>query len=204
MLILGLTGGIGMGKTTVAAMLRGQGARIFDADAVVHELQAPGGRALPAISRLVPGSVRDGKLQRSVLRQAVIADPALFRKLEDIIHPMVHDECIAFLRAARRAGCALAVLDIPLLYEAGMDRLCDRVLAVSAPVGVQRRRVLARGRMDRMQVNAIIARQMKDPQRRRRADHVIWTGLSRRQAWRQVRALVALLRNARTRARSMA
>ncbi|PYD62267.1 dephospho-CoA kinase [Novacetimonas maltaceti] len=199
MAVVGLTGGIGMGKTTVGAMLRRLGARIFDADAVVHRLQGPGGRALPAIGRLVPGAVRDGVLDRAALRRAVVADPALFGKLEGIIHPMVLEECHAFLRAARRARCPIVVLDIPLLYEAGMDALCDRVIAVSAPGGVQRHRVLARGHMDRAQVEAIIARQMDDRQRRARADHVIRTGLSRALAWRQVRAVVASLRHAEER-----
>lgn len=202
MIVVGLTGGIGMGKSTVGAMLRRLGARVFDADAVVHRLQAPGGRALPAIGRLVPGAVRNGVLDRAALRRAVMADPALFRKLEGIIHPMVRDECDAFLRAAHRARCPMAVLDIPLLYEAGMDALCDRVIAVSAPRGIQRHRVLARGHMDRAQVDAIIARQMDDRQRRARADHVILTGLSRALTWRQVRTVVASLRHAEERGRT--
>ena len=199
--VVGLTGGIGMGKTTVGAMLRRLGAWIFDADAVVHRLQAPGGRALPAIGRLVPGAVRDGVLDRAALRRAVVADPALFTALEGIIHPMVLHECRAFVRAARRARRPMAVLDIPLLYEAGMDVLCDTVIAVSAPCGVQRARVLARGRMNRAQVDAIIARQMDDRQRRTRADHVIHTGLSRALAWRQVHAVVASVRHEQERGR---
>ncbi|CUW46780.1 dephospho-CoA kinase [Novacetimonas hansenii] len=201
MSIIGLTGGIGMGKTTVGAMLRRLGAWIFDADAVVHRLQAPGGRALPAIGRLVPDAVRDGRLDRVALRRAVVVDPALFRALEAIIHPMVFDECRRFLRAARRAHRPMVVLDIPLLYEAGMDRLCDRVIAVSAPCAVQRARVLARGHMTPAQVDAIIARQMDDRQRRARADHVIYTGLSRALTWRQVHAVVALVRREQERGR---
>lgn len=194
MRILGLTGGIGMGKSTVARMLRRAGFPVFDADAAVHALQAPGGRALPAIGRLVPGAVRDGVLDRAVLRRAAIADPAVMTGLERIIHPMVRQARDRFLARARRAGHSWAVLDVPLLFETGGDRLCDRVAVVSAPPRVQAYRVARRRGMAPGEVAAVIARQMSDREKRRRADDVICTGLSRNDTTRRVRRLVARLR----------
>lgn len=194
MRILGLTGGIGMGKSTVARMLRRAGFPVFDADAAVHALQAPGGRALPAIGRLVPGSVRDGVLDRAVLRRAAIADGAVMKGLERILHPMVRQERGRFLARARRAGHSWAVLDIPLLFETGGDRLCDRVAVVSAPPDVQIHRVARRRGMAPGEVAAVIARQMPDREKRRRADDVICTGLSRNDTVRRVRRLVARMR----------
>ncbi|MBB2170136.1 dephospho-CoA kinase [Gluconacetobacter aggeris] len=194
MRILGLTGGIGMGKSTVARMLRRAGFPVFDADAAVHALQAPGGRALPAIGRLVPGSVRDGMLDRAVLRRAAVADRAVLKGLERIIHPMVRQERDRFLARARRAGHSWAVLDVPLLFETGGDRLCDRVAVVSAPPEVQAYRVARRRGMAPAEVAAVIARQMPDREKRRRADDVIRTGLSRNDTMRRVRRLVARLR----------
>ncbi|MBB2203004.1 dephospho-CoA kinase [Gluconacetobacter tumulisoli] len=196
MRVLGLTGGIGMGKSTVARLLRGAGFPVFDADAAVHAMQAPGGRALPAIARLVPGSVRNGVLDRAALRRAVIGDPALMAGLERIIHPLVWQERTRFLEQARRAGHRWAVLDVPLLFETGGDRACDRVVVVSAPVDVQIHRVRRRRHMAAEQIKAVIARQMPDREKRRRADDVILTGLSRGDTTRQVRRLIARLRGA--------
>ncbi|ACI53111.1 dephospho-CoA kinase [Gluconacetobacter diazotrophicus PA1 5] len=194
MRVLGLTGGIGMGKSTVARMLRSAGFPIFDADAAVHALQAPGGRALPAIARLVPGSVHDGVLDRAVLRRAAIANPAILKGLERILHPMVRQDRDRFLARARRAGHSWAVLDVPLLFETGGERACDRVVVVSAPPDVQKHRVARRRGMAPDQVAAVIARQMPDREKRRRADDVIQTGLSRADTIRRVRRLVARLR----------
>ncbi|MBB2206322.1 dephospho-CoA kinase [Gluconacetobacter takamatsuzukensis] len=194
MRILGLTGGIGMGKSTVARMLRRAGFPVFDADAAVHALQAPGGRALPAIGRLVPGAVQGGVLDRAVLRRAAVADRAVMKGLERIIHPMVRQERDRFLARARRAGHSWAVLDVPLLFETGGDRLCDRVAVVSAPPEVQAYRVARRRGMAPGEVAAVIARQMPDREKRRRADDVICTGLSRNDTVRRVRRLVARMR----------
>ncbi|GBQ81423.1 dephospho-CoA kinase [Gluconacetobacter johannae DSM 13595] len=196
MRVLGLTGGIGMGKSTVARLLRGAGFPVFDADAVVHAVQAPGGRALPAIARLVPSSVTNGVLDRAALRRAVIGDPALLAGLEGIIHPLVRQERARFLARARRSGHCWAVLDVPLLFETGGDRACDRVVVVSAPVDVQAYRVRRRRNMAPEQVKAVIARQMPDREKRRRADDVILTGLSRADTTRRVRRLIARLRRA--------
>lgn len=194
MRVLGLTGGIGMGKSTVARLLGAAGFAVFDADAAVHALQAPGGRALPAIADLVPGSVRDGVLDRAVLRRAALADPQIMRGLERIIHPMVRQERMRFLARARRRGRSWAVLDIPLLFETGGDRACDRVAVVSAPRDVQISRIARRRHISADQAATLIARQMPDREKRRRADDVILTGLSRGDTVRRVRRLVARLR----------
>ncbi|AQU88508.1 dephospho-CoA kinase [Komagataeibacter nataicola] len=190
MRVLGLTGGIGMGKSTMAALLRRAGLRVFDADAQVRALQAPHGRALPAIEKLVPGCVRDGVLDRAALRRAALADPAIMRGLEGIVHPLVRVARTRFLQRARRDGCRWVVLDIPLLFETGAERICDKVVVVSAPAAIQRARVLRRGTMTPAQLDAVLARQMPDAARRRRADIVIETGLSRHDTLRQVRRLL--------------
>lgn len=189
MRVIGLTGGIGMGKSAAAAMFRRLGLPVFDADAAVHRLQAPGGAALPAIGRAFPGTVREARLDRAALRRAVLADPASLRRLEAILHPMVRAAEHRFLARARARGKRLAVLDIPLLFETGGERRADILVVVSAPASVQRQRVRARGRSD-AEITAILARQMPDAEKRRRADHVVRTGLSRHHSQRHLRRLV--------------
>lgn len=193
MKIIGLTGGIGMGKSTAASALRRAGLPVFDADAEVHALQAVGGKAVPAIARLIPAAVRDGRIDRSVLRQAVVADPSLLTGLERILHPMVRASQHRFLSRARRGGRRWAVLDIPLLFERGGYRLCDVVVVVSAPLAMQLQRVRRRGRMSEAEALALIARQMPDAEKRRRADVVISTGLSRWHSLRQIRHMMTKL-----------
>ena len=190
MQVIGLTGGIGMGKSTASAAFRRARLPVFDADATVHRLQARGGRAVPAIERAFPGTVRDGAVDRAALRQAVVFDPAALKRLEAILHPMVRAEERAFLARARRAGKRAAVLDIPLLFETGGERRVDRVVVASAPPAVQMARVRRRRGMTDAQIRAIIARQMLDAEKRRRADTVIRTGLSRHHALRQLRRLI--------------
>ncbi len=187
MRVVGLTGGIGMGKSTAAATLRRARVPVFDADAAVHRLQAPGGRALPAIARQFPGTVRAGVLDRAALRAEVLAEDARLRRLEAILHPLVRAEQRRFLARARAAGARLAVLDVPLLFETGGDRLVDEVMTVSAPPAVQRARVRARRRMSGEQIERIIALQLPDAERVRRADVVVRTGLSRFHAVRAIR-----------------
>ncbi len=198
MQVIGLTGGIGMGKSTAAAAFRRAGLPVFDADATVHRLQADGGAALPAIAAAFPAAVgeRGGKLSlnRAALRAAVIGDQAAMRRLEAILHPMVRAAQAAFLRRARRARARAAVLDIPLLLETGGDRAVDRVVVVSAPPAVQIARVARRRGMTPAQSAAIIARQMPDAEKRRRADVVVRTGLSRWHALRRLRRLIQELR----------
>ncbi len=202
MRVIGLTGGIGMGKSTAAAALARAGLPVFDADASVRALQATGGRAVPAIGRLVPDAVADGRVDRAALRRAVIADPALLAGLEGIMHPMVRAEQRRFLGRARARGHRWAVLDIPLLLEGGGDRACDLVLVVSAPRALQLARVRRRRGMSQAEAAALIARQMPDAAKRARADVVIRTGLSRWHSLRQIRRLLALLESRGQRGRS--
>ena len=187
MKIVGLTGGIGMGKSTAAAAFRRAGVPVFDADATVHRLQAAGGAAVAAIGRAFPGTVVDGRLDRVVLRRIVLADQAQIRVLEAILHPMVRAAQRRFLARARARGERLVVLDIPLLFETGGERRVDHVIVVSAPAAVQRARLRKRRRMSDSQIAAIIALQTPDAQKRRRADTVILTGLSRFYAQRGIR-----------------
>ena len=194
MKVIGLTGGIGMGKSTAATAFRRARLPVFDADAAVRALQAPGGAALPAIAALLPDVVRDGVLDRAALRRAVAADPALLRSLERIVHPLVRAAQARFLARARRRGASIAVLDVPLLLETGSERACDLVLVVSAPPALQLDRVRRRRGMSEAEASALIARQMPDREKRRRADLVIRTGLSRGHGLAQISRLLARLR----------
>jgi dephospho-CoA kinase len=199
MQVIGLTGGIGMGKSTAAAAFRRARIRVFDADAAVHALQGPGGRALPAIAAAFPGTVGlDARgrrvLDRAALRARALAEPGALRRLEAIIHPMVRRDEEKFLERARRAGARIAVLDIPLLFETGAGRRVDRVVVVSAPRPVQMARVRRRQHMDAAQIKAVLARQMPDAEKRRRADLVVHTGLSRHHALQAIRRFIRDLR----------
>ena len=192
MLVIGLTGGIGMGKSTAAGVFRRAGFPVFDADRAVHALQAPGGRALPSIAAAFPGTVggQPPTLDRAALRAAVLADPGALRRLEAIIHPLVRAEERRFVATVRRARARGVVLDIPLLLETQGERRVDRVVVVSAPRALQVARVLRRGRMNAAEIAAVIARQMPDREKRRRADFVIRTGLSRHESRRAVRRVI--------------
>ena len=194
MFIVGLTGGIGMGKSTAAGAFRQAGIPVFDADAAVHRLQARGGAAVRAIGAAFPGSVIAGAVDRGRLRQAVVGDDRAMKRLEAIVHPLVRRAERAFLARARRAGRWLIVLDVPLLLETGGAARVDQVVVVSAPASVQQARVRARRQMSEAQVSAIIARQMPDREKRHRADVVVRTGLSRHHAHRQIQRLVQALR----------
>jgi dephospho-CoA kinase len=190
MIILGLTGGIGMGKSTAAAAFRRARIPVFDADAAVHRLQARGGHAVRAIEAAFPGTVRDGAVDRVALRQAVLGRPDALARLEAILHPMVRQEERSFVARARRRGDRAVVLDIPLLFETGGDARVDRAVVVSAPRSVQMQRVRARRRMSAADIAAVIARQMPDAEKRRRADVVVHTGLSRHHALRTISRLI--------------
>lgn len=194
MIVLGLTGGIGMGKSTASGTFRRLGVPVFDADAAVHGLQARGGRAVGPIGAAFPGTVVDGRVDREALRRAVLGKPEALKVLERIVHPLVRSEEERFLAAARRAGRRIVVLDVPLLLETGGEKRVDRVVVVSAPDAVQRVRVLLRGGMTEERLAAIRARQMPDAEKRRRAHHIIHTGLSRHFAQATIRRLVAALR----------
>jgi dephospho-CoA kinase len=195
MKIIGLTGGIGMGKSTASACFRRHRVPIFDADQAVHELQAPGGRAVRSIEAAFPGTTRGGAVDREALRHAVLGNSTALKQLERIVHPLVRDAERRFLAAARRAGKSLVVLDIPLLLETGGEKRVDLVVVVSAPAAVQAARVMRRPGMTRERLAAIRARQMPDAAKRRRADVVIHTGLSRHFAVTALRHLLHRLRN---------
>ena len=194
MKVVGLTGGIGMGKSTAAAAFRRAHIPVFDADATVHQLQARGGKAVRVIERAFPGTIKDGAVDRSALRPAVLGKPDALTRLEHILHPMVEDEERAFVKRARRRGCRAAVLDIPLLFEVKGDERVDKVVVVSAPRAIQVYRVGLRRRMSKADIEAVIARQMPDAEKRRRADVVIRTGLSRNHTQRLLRCLIRELR----------
>ncbi len=194
MFVLGLTGSIGMGKTTAAKMLRRMGLPLHDADRAVHRLLAKGGAAVAAVEAAFPGVAVDGAVDRERLAAQVFEDPAALERLEKILHPAVRRTTRAFLGGHARAGRPLVVLDIPLLFESGGEALCDAVVVVTAPAFVQRARVMGRRGMTPARFQAILAKQMPDSEKRRRADFVVKTGLSKAAALRQLRAIIKLLR----------
>jgi dephospho-CoA kinase len=194
MIILGLTGSIGMGKSTAAALLRRLGIPVHDADAAVHRLQARGGAAVPAIAAAFPGTVKEGKVDRQALGRIVFADKAALKKLEAILHPLVRREEQKFLAQARAHRRPLVALDIPLLFETHGEQRCDHVMVVSAPRRVQLARVMRRPGMTRERLAGIEARQLPDLLKRARADTVIETGLGRRHSLQAIRRAVTRLR----------
>ena len=190
--ILGLTGSIGMGKSAVAAILRELGVHVFDADAVVHQLQAPGGILLPAIEAAFPGTTGPGGVDRQALGAQVFGNPAALARLEQIVHPAVGAERAAFL--LEHGSEPLIVFDIPLLYEKGLGAGLDAVAVVSAPAEMQQARVLARQSMTADKFAQILALQVPDAEKRARADYVIDTGLTLDETHTQVAALVESIR----------
>ena len=191
MTILGLTGSIGMGKSTVAGMFRDLGIPVFDADAAVHRLQGEGGRLVPAIEALFPGTTGPGGVDRARLGAIVLGDTPALRRLEALVHPAVNEERQAFLAA--HADAPLIVFDVPLLFETGGAGRVDKVAVVSAPADIQRARVLARPGMGEERFESIHARQTPDAEKRARADFVIPTGCSLEETRAAVEALVACL-----------
>ncbi len=173
--LLGLTGSIGMGKSTTAAMFAAEGVPVWDADAAVHRLYARGGAGVAAIAALRPEAILGGAVDRGRLKEWIAADPAALQQIEAAIHPLVAADRAAFIDRAARAGADLVLLDIPLLFETGAEAALDATLVVTAPAEVQRARVLARPGMTEAQLAAILARQMPDAEKRARATHVIET-----------------------------
>jgi dephospho-CoA kinase len=198
LIILGLTGSIGMGKSTAATTLQRLRVPLFDADREVHRLLAPGGAAVEQVAASFPG-VRGatGGIDRSLLGQRAFADSESLARLERIIHPMVEALEKRFLAFARARREPIVVLDIPLLFESGSECRCDYVLVVSAPLLVQRQRVLRRSGMTDKRLAAILSNQMPDSEKRRRADFVLSTGLSRGLSLRRLRSIVRFLRGVR-------
>ncbi|MGH7013228.1 MAG: dephospho-CoA kinase [Stellaceae bacterium] len=193
MKILGLTGGIGMGKSTAAALLVGLGVPVYDADRAVHALLAPGGAAVKAIARAFPAAKAGNGISRQKLGKLVFGKPKTLKRLEAILHPLVRQQERAFLRRTRARRARLVVLDIPLLYETGGERRCDAVAVVWAPAALQRARVLCRPGMDAQRFVAIRAQQMPDRAKRARADFAVPSGLGRAVTRRALRRVMAAL-----------
>jgi dephospho-CoA kinase len=191
MFVLGLTGSIGMGKSTAAAMFRAEGIAVHDADAVVHALYR--GEAAPVIEAAFPGTTRDGVVDRALLGARVLDDLAALARLEAIMHPLVAASRDAFLTEAEKKGARLVVLDVPLLFETGGDRKVDAVVLVTAPEAVQKERVSRRPGMTPERLAIILARQMPDAEKRARAHFIIDTGGEFAATARQVRAILRAL-----------
>jgi len=196
MIVLGLTGSIGMGKSTVARMFAEAGAPVFDSDAVVHALYDSGGSAAALIEQAFPGVTRDGGVDRAALSARMLRDPAALARLEAIVHPLVRGAQEHFLAEHRAKGARVVVLDIPLLYETGAHDRFDKVVVVSAPAEAQRARVLARPRMSDDKLDLILSRQIPDAEKRAKADFVIDTGASLEETRQQVRGVLDALREA--------
>ena len=173
MLILGLTGSIGMGKSTTAKLFAEAGVPVYDADAAVHQLYE--GEAVPAIEAVFPGTTAGGKVDRAKLSGRVVHDPAAMKQLEQIVHPLLGASRQKFFDEAQAAGTPVVVVDVPLLFETGGEKRVDAVVVVTTSRELQRERVLARGTMDEEKLNSILARQMPDAEKRRRADFVVDT-----------------------------
>lgn len=196
MIKLALTGSIGMGKSATAAIFAARGVPVYDADAAVHAAYAPGGEAVAPLEWAFPGIIgANGGVDRKVLRERVVKNPDAMKKLESIVHPIIASANKAFLDKARADGADIVLLDIPLLYETGGDKRVDAVAVVTAPASVQKRRVMARGGMTEAEFEAILARQIPDSDKRRRADFVINTGFGFPYAEAQVDAILVALRS---------
>lgn len=189
MLIIGLTGSIGMGKSTVAARFRERGIPVCDADALVHELYE--GKAVGPVEAEFPGSTTDGRIDRTKLSAALLRNPAGFKRLGEIVHPLVHAAERDCLQAAKAGGAAMAVLEVPLLFEPGNDVRCDVTIVVSAPADVQRARVMLRPGMTPEKLDTILARQMPDADKRKRATYVVDTGVAIEETLAQVDRIIA-------------
>jgi dephospho-CoA kinase len=189
MFILGLTGSIGMGKSTTAKMFAEAGVPVYDADAAVHRLYE--GEATAAIEAAFPGTTANGKVDRDRLAKSVLGDAAAIKRLESIVHPLVHGARERFLREAEKSGAKIVVLDVPLLFETKGDARCDAVVVVSAPADMQRTRAFERPGMSEDKLAAIMANQVPDDEKRRRADFVVDTSQGFAHARAQVRDILA-------------
>ncbi|CAN7154602.1 dephospho-CoA kinase [Phenylobacterium sp. LjRoot219] len=195
MIILGLTGSIGMGKSTTAAMFREAGVPVYDADAQVHASYAKGGACVGPVGEAFPGVVKDGAVDREALRQAVLGKPEELKRLNSVVHPIIGAMRTHFFADAQAGGADLVVLDIPLLFEGGGERGMDAVAVVTASAEVQRARVLQREGMTPERFEAILAHQMPDAEKRARADFVIDTGEGLEPVRRQVAEIIAVMRD---------
>ncbi|HEY2178878.1 MAG TPA: dephospho-CoA kinase [Caulobacteraceae bacterium] len=194
MIVIGLTGSVGMGKSTTAAMFAAAGAPVYDADAEVRRLYAPGGAAVAPVEAAFPGVAVDGAIDRGRLGERVLGDPAALARLNAIVHPLMGEARAEFFARARAAGAPVVVLDIPLLFETGGARNVDKVVVASAPAAIQRARVMARPGMTKAKFAALLAAQKPDAEKRARADFVVDTGAGFEAAREQVEAILAALR----------
>jgi dephospho-CoA kinase len=194
MLLVGLTGSIGMGKSATARLFREEGVAVYDADAAVHALYAPGGAAVAPVEAAFPGVTEDGAIDRNLLSQRVLGDGAALKQLESIVHPLVGAAQAKFLEERRAAGDDLVILDIPLLFEGGGAARVHKIVVVSAPADIQRARVLERPGMSPEKLDAILAKQIPDAEKRARADFVVDTSQGFEHARAQVRAILDALR----------
>jgi dephospho-CoA kinase len=189
MRIIGLTGSIGMGKSTTMQLFAEQGVPVYDADAAVHAVYA--GEAAPVVEAAFPGTTADGKVDRQKLSALVLGNPEALKKLEQIVHPMLGAHRQQFLADAEKSGAPVVVLDVPLLFETGGEKRVDAVVVVSAPAEIQRARVLARENMTQEKLDAILARQTPDAEKRRRADFVVDTSSGLEPVRAQIRDILA-------------
>ena len=189
MLILGLTGSIGMGKSTTAKLFAEAGVPVYDADATVHKLYE--GEAVSSIEAAFPGTTADGKVDRTKLSARVVHDPAAMRRLEEIVHPMLGASRKKFFEDAEASHAPVVVLDIPLLFETGGEKRVDAVVVVTTSPELQRERVLARGTMDGQRLDAILARQLPDAEKRKRADFVVDTSYGLDPVRAQIKQILA-------------
>jgi dephospho-CoA kinase len=193
MIVVGLTGSIGMGKTATGKLFSKLGVPVCDADSIVHALYDKGGAAVEPIRAVFPDVVAEGRVDRVKLGESLTVEPEGFERLESIVHPLVRQAQQDFLDRSRKKGVTLAVLDIPLLFETGRDRDVDRIVVVSAPPEIQKERVMKRPGMTAEIFNALLARQLPDEEKRARADFVVDTSKTREHAFAQVRDIVAAL-----------
>ncbi len=196
MMLIGLTGSIGMGKSTVGEMFRRLGVPVYDADAEVYKVYAKGGAAVEPIRAAFPEAVVDDQVDRARLSKLVVGKEAEMKKLESITHPLLGAGRAAFFEEAEKNGHKMVVLDIPLLFETGGENRVHKIVVVSAPAEVQRERVLAREDMTEEKFEAILARQVPDEEKRKRADYVINTNCPKEATFEQVKALVEDLKHA--------
>lgn len=190
MIIIGLTGSIGMGKSTTAQMFRDEGCPVFDADAAVHALYDKGGEAVPLIRAVFPDAIKDGAVDRTVLGKHMRADPLNLKVLESFIHPMVGKKRASFLEEAVKNGEACVVFDVPLLFETGGHKYVAKIVVVTAPEDVQRKRVLSRPGMTETLFESLLSRQMPDAEKRALADYLIYTDKGLDHAREHVQAIL--------------
>jgi dephospho-CoA kinase len=200
MIVVGLTGSIGMGKSTAADMLREMGVPVHDSDATVHEIMSPGGRAIADVAKHFPEAYKaDGSIDRPALGRIVFADDQKRRVLEGILHPLVWESQAAFKKEMEAKGHPVVVLDIPLLYETGAEQRVDKVIVVSAPAFIQKKRVMARPGMTEERLKGILALQVPDHEKRARADYVVNTGIGKAFTQRALRKIIETMTHEKTR-----